>query len=139
MELKKTTFIKQKEKLPDTLDEALDILIDFYRNSLKDMEKLSEDEFIAVAHHGAGRFMRNEWCLWWFPNHTYDTWPTEQPKLNKWFESIGIVHADDMSGILLSCLYRKVKNLPFDIDSQVKSYHKHWKEQGFKDGIPKRG
>lgn len=139
MELKKKTFVKQPKKLPTSLDDALDILLDFYKSSLDEIRGMNEEEFEGSVHNGAGRFIRNEWYLWWFPNHeNYKDWPEEQPPLNKWFESIGIVHADDMSGIILSCLYRKVHNLPFDIEEHVKFYHEHWKRQGYEDGIPKR-
>lgn len=138
MELKKKTLIKVKNPLPKTLEESLEILIDFYKESLDEIKRMTEDEFIGSSHHGAGQFTRNEWFLWWYPTHTFDVWPKEQPSLNKWFESIGIVHADDMSGILLTCLYRKLHNIPYGINEQVEYYKKHWRAEGFPDGIPTR-
>lgn len=137
MNLKKNTFIKNKNPLPDTFDEALDILVEFYDKVLPQIKAMSEDEFLASSHHGAGQFIRNSWFLWWYPTDKFEEWPKEQPLLNKWFESIGIVHADDMSSILLTCLYRKLHDLPFGIEEQVNQYKRHWKEQGFSDGIPR--
>ena len=138
MKLQKKSFIRNKNiTLPNTLDEAIDIIMDVAQESVEGLKMMSEDDFISSTHHGFGTFMRNTWCLWWFPDHPYKGWPEEEPSLNKWFRSIGIVHADDMSGIILTCVYRKLHGLPYELDKEVEHYHNHWKEQGSEDGIPK--
>lgn len=51
------------------------------------------------------------------------------------FEKLGILHGDDISGIILTSTYRKIKGLDRDLTNQIKVYHEHWKEYGFADGI----
>lgn len=60
--------------------------------------------------------MRNNWSLW------------GDSGLSKWFKSIGIFHADDMSSIILDSLVRSLKDEPIDLDGQVKFYQDYWKK-----------
>lgn len=125
------------EILPTTLEEAIDILKVFFTPHIEDIKTLTENEFIGSTHFSAGMFVRNSWCLWWSKNHNYAEWPKEQPLLNAWFESIDIVHADDMSAILLTCLYRNLVDEDYKIKEQVDYYKEHWRQQGYSNGIPK--
>lgn len=118
--------------LPISLEDALIKLEQFYGRRLDDIADMSEREFLGSTHFFSGMHIRNSWKLWWSKD-----WNEPKPPLNEWFNSIGIVHADDMSGILLTCFYRKLKSIPYDIEKQVEKYHKHWKECGYVDGIPK--
>ena len=124
--------------LPNDLNEAIEILKTFYSKSIDEIKSMTEDEFGSSVHFGAGMFIRNSWCLWWYEGHNYQNWPKEKPKLIDYFNSIKIVHADDMSGIIMTSLYRSIKGLDINLDKQIKVYHKHWKKYGYKDGIPKR-
>lgn len=125
--------------LPENLDEAVDILLTIFKQTIPEIMEMTEDEFSFSTHFWSAQFIRNSWFLWWYPNdNLYPDWPTEPPKLNEWFEGIGITHADDMSGIIMTTLYRKIHNLPIDIETQVQWYQNHWKEYGFADGIYRR-
>lgn len=123
--------------LPDNLEETFDILKVIFKESIHEIEILTEDDFIISSHFGLGRILRNSWQLWWFENHEYEEWSKTKPKLVEYFNSIGIVHADDMSAIILTSFYRHLKGLPVDVEGQVKSYHDFWKSHGYPDGIPK--
>lgn len=125
--------------LPDNIDEAVDILKVFFSESIDEIRSMSEKQFRTSSHFGAGMFIRNSWFLWWYKGHGYAEWPTDMPKLNEWFNSIGIVHADDMSSIVLTCLHRNITGVDYGIADQVERYKKHWREQGYPDGIPKMG
>jgi hypothetical protein len=119
--------------LPQTLEEAIDLLKSFYAENISEIKTMSEKDFVCSSHFMAGMFIRNSWNLWWNKD-----WDEPQPELNKWFESIDIIHADDMSAIILTCFYRNLIGLDYKIKEQVKRYKKHWKEMGFKNGIPRR-
>lgn len=125
------------EVLSNNLDEAIDILKTFFKNDISKIEKMTEDEFIGSSHFGGGMFIRNSWQLWWHKGHNYKEWNQTQPLLNAWFETMGIVHADDMSAIILTCLYRNITGKDYEIEKQVETYISHWKEQGYSDGIPR--
>ena len=46
--------------------------------------------------------------------------------LSKYFNNMGIFHADDMSGIILTSLYRKIVGKDRNLDEQVKWYREYW-------------
>lgn len=122
---------------PKNLDEAVDDYLSFYSKAedLEEVMKGSEDDFIAMAHHFSGQFLRNSYFLWWWEGHKYDSWPMSQPPISEYFYSIGITHADDMSSIILKSAYRKYNKIPIDLEDQVKYYQDFWKKNGFKDGV----
>lgn len=123
--------------VPNTMDEAVDALIGFYSEHLVEIEAMTEDQFISSSHHAAGQFIRNSWYLWWSENHDCIKWPKSKPGIVAEFNELKIVHADDMSGILMTLLYRKIKHEDPKLEEQIKKYHDHWKKAGFPDGIPK--
>ena len=94
-----------------------------------DGEESGEDRFMSMVHHSFGQALRNEWYLWWFKDHKYETWPIERPKIVEWFNDRQIYHADDMSTIILITMYRKYFDRPVELDEQIKRYHDFWIEQ----------
>jgi hypothetical protein len=63
--------------------------------------------------------------------------PATKPALVQWFNDRNIFHPDDMSGTIMAALKAKLAGEPFDFDSHVQRYYRHWKAQGFKNGICK--
>lgn len=132
--------MKIDKLLPKDLDEAVDLLKTFYKDEIENIKSLSEDEFNSNVHHAGGQFIRNTWFLWWYEGHQFhDAWPKEKPAIKQWFEDRKIVHADDISGIIMTCFYRNINGLDYKLDEQIKKYHDHWKGMGYSDGIPKSG
>jgi hypothetical protein len=71
-------------------------------------------------HFTVGMGIRNEWGLW-----------DQTAPLNRWFrENLKLGHADDMSGIILTSLGRRLRGEPLNLEEQVKIYQKHWHQQG---------
>lgn len=125
--------------LPVNLEEAVETYLDHYRNA-HDMRTIidhTEDEFSAYAHHASGQFIRNSWFLWWHEGHPYSSWPASKPPIVGFFNELGIYHADDISGIIITSAYRKVNGKEIDLSGQVEHYKAFWKENGFPDGIYK--
>lgn len=100
--------------LPANLDEAVDTFIDYYKSvpDFHEIVKMNEKKFAAYAHHGSGQFIRNSWFLWWQPKHNYPEWPATIPPLVKYFNDRGIMHADDMSGIIITTAHRRMNGKP---------------------------
>jgi hypothetical protein len=69
----------------------------------------------SAYHHTLGRWIRNNWGLW-----------SGESKLAEWFKSLGIEHADDMSGIVLDSFWRHLHDKPLDVEGQVAHYQAHW-------------
>ncbi len=78
---------------------------------LEDLEswlKKSENEASAVAHHGIGMWIRNNWGLW-----------KSEGELFNWFKENEVNHPDDMSGIILTSFYRHKNNLDIKLYEQI--------------------
>jgi len=103
--------------VPSNLDQALEII----ENGLsqEDIEFIKSHES-HEAHFSLGMWLRNNWSLW-----------QEETNLAQWFrKTLGLGHADDMSGIILDSLWRKIRGEPINLDEQVQYYKDYWKEQG---------
>jgi len=100
---------------PKNIDECLDALIrDTPKEDLDKFKEMEEQKAGASVHFAGGN-----WGLW-----------DEKSSLAKWFHSIGIWHADDMSGIIFDSLHRELNGKPIDLVGQVQQYHNYWKKIG---------
>ncbi len=127
---------EQEKFIPQSLDEAVDFLISKNdETTLQQIRNMTEREFMSAVQHGMGTAIRNDWYLWWHGIKNVEGVPKEMPKLIAEMQSHGILHGDDISGIILTSTYRKIKGVDRDLQSQIKVYHDHWKKEGFKDGI----
>jgi len=110
------SLVGDKLKNPCNLDEAMVALGHILDSEEKEgFKKWGEDKFVASLHHSLGRWIRNNWGLW-----------NEKSKLHNWFKVIGIWHADDMSGIILTSYYRKEHGLSIKLDKQIQCYIEYW-------------
>ncbi len=128
----------KESHIPKDLDDAIDILRILYRKEVGEIEFMDEKEFRGKSHMVGGMFIRNNWFLWWHENHPYkDAWPEEIPPIVEFFHEKGIVHGDDISGIIMTSLHRDLSGEEIDLEGQIKHYQDFWKAKGFEDGIPK--
>ena len=108
-----------EEKIPTNLIDAMTRL----QKILPIDDKLfmllhDEDKLSARLHHSLGRRLRNTWNLW-----------DENSPFHKWFLSIGIHHADDMSGIIIASYYRKLNGKPIRLRDQIRFYKEYWAKE----------
>jgi len=103
--------------IPESLDDALNYLNCKWSEESKE-EFRNEDERSAVSklHLGTGMGIRNAWKLW----------AKEKNSLVKYFNSLGINHPDDMSGIILTSFHRKLNGIDIELDAQIEHYKKYW-------------
>ncbi len=94
---------------------ALSKIVD--HNTQRTIEEFGEECVSAKLHHTLGRHLRNEWGLW------------SGSKLQKWFKSKGVWHADDMSGIIITSYWRQHHGLPLRLPEQIKKYQDYWAKQ----------
>jgi hypothetical protein len=122
---------------PETLEESFTWLDKFLQD--KDFFKETpEEEMMGIAHHGLGRWLRNKWNLWWSEDFAKQSieendslYPQVKPSLNLYFESIGINHPDDMSGIVLVSYHRHLNGTPIELEKQVKKTINFYKNQKY--------
>lgn len=111
------TDSKKENYKPVNLEEAVEQLKIIHHDSTKQkILNMTEDEFMGGAHMGLGMWMRNNWGLW------------KGKELAGYFNSIGIYHPDDMSGIILTSYYRELHGQEWKVDEQVKYYQDYWKK-----------
>lgn len=127
--------MKQNEFQPSNLDEAVDFLVSKINDlTIKFLEEECSTEriFLSKIHHFIGMNIRNNWLLWWSKKGAkeYEGWPKEKPAIVQYFNDLGIYHADDMSGIIFTTLYRKYFNKSLYIKEQTKKYINYWKNKG---------
>lgn len=109
--------------IPSNLNECFIELDNLLSEEDKEIIKSSINNSIMIDVH-IGRNIRNEWGLW------------QGSKLKDYFESLGVWHADDMSGIILNSYWCFLKNQPINLNSQIEYYQNYW-EDNYPNDIPK--
>jgi hypothetical protein len=123
---------------PTTLDEAIDIVVDsldddereYIRTEGKNeppLEFTRPDGTVQkipvpyTLHHGFGTALRNGWHLWDF----------RTPLVKYFAETYGICFADDISGMILEGVERKIRGKRYTIFSRIADanrYKRHWRK-----------
>ncbi len=103
-------------KKPKTIDEAVSCLEKKFKKKEKAFYKnLNENDALIEMDSRVGVWIRNEWIRF-----------SKDTTLRSTFHQMGITHADDMSDIIITSYYRKLKNLPLNIESEVKRCKEYW-------------
>ena len=101
------------DKVPMNLDEAVESIKSEMPPDFIEFVKKSNSSGV---HFGLGMQIRNDWSLW----------DLENP-LVKWFDKeYGITHADDISGLILDCVWQDIKGLPRRDREQADKTKKYW-------------
>lgn len=105
---------------PKTLREAVTAYLELMSDEDHSMTMtIPENNFIGMVHFGAGRWIRNNWGLW-----------DENSDLHQHFKELGLSHADDMSGVILKCVYRQIHGKDWKVEEQIQECRDYWKNQG---------
>jgi len=123
----------EEVKQPKTLEECFELLNtvlvdkDVFKNTL-------ESNAVVMSHHSLGRWIRNNWYLWWNPKlaqeYEENNYPQEKPEIVKFFnEELKIQHADDMSGIIIQSYHRHLNGRDLKVEEQVKKYLAYWAKE----------
>ncbi|MBV8227567.1 MAG: hypothetical protein JO232_20510 [Verrucomicrobia bacterium] len=100
------------DRVPTTPDESLKIILSRMpeqdRLYLEACEKDPSPGFLGIL-------LRNDWSIW-----------EKDMPLVRWFNERGITHADDMSAIILTSIWRRVRGVDLDLEGQIKSYQDYW-------------
>lgn len=103
--------------IPKDIDDAIAQINSFWPDStITKVRNWPEKEFTGKLHMGFGMWMRNNWQLW------------GGSRLSEFFHDLGIHHPDDMSDIILTSYHRILNQKPININDQIDSYKKYWKD-----------
>ena len=100
--------------IPADLDDALRVLQARLSPTEVAYIRDSVTESMVSYHMTVGMGLRNGWGLW------------AGSRLTKYFNRVGIFHPDDMSGIILTSLWRRVHQQPLRLEEQVAYYKRYW-------------
>lgn len=100
---------------PSSLTEALDSLEHELSPAQLAYIRDSASEDMGAVHMSLGLGIRNTWGLW------------AHSRLAQYFDSIGVYHPDDMSGIVLTSLWRRLHERPINLDQQVRDAQMYWR------------
>lgn len=105
--------------VPINLDESVMILKDHLTE--EDIKEIQRPTSVSTqCHFSMGMMIRNEWSLW-----------EQDTVLVRWFQGkYGLTHADDISGIILECLWNDVRGEPRRDKILAEQFKKHWEKQG---------
>ena len=106
-----------KTYIPKDLDDCfIELKKILYPKCIEDIKNSRKGD-IPSFHFGLGRYLRNKWKLW------------GESRLVDWFNTQGIKHPDDMSGIILDSFWRNINSKPIELEEQIKFYQEYWKKQ----------
>jgi hypothetical protein len=105
--------------IPRNLDNTVKTIVK--KLSEEDINAFCEDEDVLIhAHHGLGRWIRNQWQLW-----------DPESQLRLWFKTeLEVGHPDDISSIILEATRSQLLGIVYDPTPTVERFHTHWKNFG---------
>lgn len=103
--------------IPQSIEEAITNILAW--EDLEDVINQSLEEFSAVSHFTAGRWIRNQWGLW-----------QQEGGLYKELKGLGLTHADDMSGYIFTLVWCTYHDKPFNMEGVIAQYKEHWDTYG---------
>jgi hypothetical protein len=106
---------KNKVYVPKDLEEAFKELKKMLHPDLIKEIKEGKEEDMVSHHMGLGRWLRNNWALW------------GGGRLAKHFNSLGIYHPDDMSGIILDAFWCHLNGKPLRLEERIAYYKEYWR------------
>ncbi len=88
----------------------------------------AEESFTAQLHHTLGQLMRNHWGLW----------SQDSPLYKNLAVGFLLSHADDMSGLILTGVYRHHHDIGLNLEQEAAKYLRYWADtldaKAFNDG-----
>lgn len=104
--------------IPVDLNDALDYFDCLWsEESQISFKNQEEKQAVGRIHLETGMAIRNSWGFW-----RGDT------EIAKYFHNLGINHPDDMSGIVLTSMHRRLNNKDLALQEQIDYYKAYWAE-----------
>ncbi|MDD4954586.1 MAG: hypothetical protein PHP17_00905 [Candidatus Omnitrophica bacterium] len=102
--------------IPENIEDCFKELRKILSPVMLEEMKQGKESDMAKYHRSLGMWMRNNWGLW------------SGSRLKDYFNGLGIQHPDDMSGIILTSLWRNLNNKPIELKQQIQYYQNYWKK-----------
>lgn len=104
---------------PVTVTDVVSFLVaNLSEEDVRAIREIPECDMVRF-HHSLGRQLRNHWGLW-----------NEDSPLHRYCRGIGLWHADDMSSVILTSLWRQLNGQELRVDDQVRKFQDYWRQNG---------
>lgn len=113
--MKTSEATKLVEEPPTTIAEAVDRIVTGLSDQDRDFIKKNSP---SAVHFSAGMAMRNAWGLW----------KKDSPIKLDAIDKYKIAHADDISGLIHSWVWARVRGEDFDPVKHCDTFHEHWRK-----------
>lgn len=116
----------KKYPIPKSLNECFDVLNAIFQESEEDknwFKSSNEEDALISLHHKLGMWIRNEWGLW-----------NKDSEMYRYFNKIGLWHADDMSNVILTSYHRFINGKELALKEQINHYLAYWKDYEKQNG-----
>jgi hypothetical protein len=110
--------VPPENKVPTTLLECFEQLEALAADDIRSLMTMQEEDMCRF-HHSMGQWIRNNWGLWKKDTELYDL-----------LHNMGLAHADDMSGLILTSFHRHLHGKPLALEVQVAYYKQYWDKKG---------
>jgi hypothetical protein len=109
---------QKREKIPPEMNIAFNYIENVWnKESIKKFKNWKEDDTVYVDYHfGIGLNIRN--FLLRNGEHS--------EKMKRFFDSLGVGHYDDMSGIILNSYHKHLNGERIELESQVEKVKEYW-------------
>lgn len=107
------------DRVPVTHEDAVQSIV----SSLdpQDIKEINNLGFSpSSVHFSFGMYVRNSWSLW----------DRKTLLVQHYATRFRLVHADDISGLILDEVVHRVRGRPFDRAAAIAVYHRHWAKHG---------
>ncbi len=105
--------------IPTTIAAAVDVLVAAMTD--EELSEISRGATTAMAHHGLGRWLRNNWSLWDL------TTPLNRDAV----KTYGLAHGDDLSSLILNWAWAKIEQggSVFEPQAHAEELKEYWKNR----------
>jgi hypothetical protein len=120
---------RDKTRIPTDLDDAHRELARLFPPAeIERIRAMPQEDDMIEYHMGLGVYLRNEWGLW------------KGSRLSEYFDTLGVDHPDDISGIILNTFWCKLHDQPFRLQERAAYYQEYWRSvEKPKGGSPNDG
>jgi hypothetical protein len=112
--------IELQTKTPETIEEAVTALINIFvvKDVIVQAYNMRVEDFRGYCEHFFLRMIRDNWGL-----------SAKAGNLYWFFRSRGVLYTNDMVAIIITSTWRRMHNIPLDLEGQTKYYVNYWMAQ----------
>ena len=94
--------------IPSDIQDCFQELDKMLTPSVRESFRTSDESGLFKYHFGLGMWIRNNWGLW-----------IEDSRLKQYFDSLGGIHADDVSSLIITSYWNYLNGRPIELPKRI--------------------